>query len=606
SARDVLVQALLDAPMFGARWRWNATNALALPRMSGGRKVPPQLQRMRAEDLLAAVFPDQVACLENIVGEREVPEHPLVEQTMADCLDEAMDTEGWLALLRRIFAGEVVIEARELTEPSPFAAEAINARPYAFLDDAPLEERRTRAVQSRRYADPESPDDLGRLDPEAIEAVRREAWPQARDRHELHEALTAVVALADDEVAPWREWLDALVAEGRALRFERDGAPGLWIATERLPLLLAALADGRAVAPVAPPGEFARPSGEPDEALREIVRGRLGALGPVTLAQVAQPIGLPEAGVEAALLALQAEGFVMGGRFSAGEPNAPMEWCERHLLARIHRYTLNRLRREIEPVEPREFMRFLFEWQHLAEDSRVEGPESLVAVLAQLEGFEAPAAAWEPELLAARIRDYDSAWLDEQCTSGRIAWTRLRAADAGVGGGSLRQTPLLLLPRRHAGHWTRLAPAPEDAGLSPRARRVIDFLERNGASFFDEIAEGARLLRTEVEAALAEGVARGRVHCDSFFGLRSLLVPPSRRVATSGRRRRSPSGSGIQDAGRWAPVRRAPVADRVGEEESIEHIVRTLLKRYGVVCWRMLEREAAWLPPWRRMVRVLQ
>src|SRR5690606_10132273 len=239
TARDVLVQALLDAPMFGARWRWNATNALALPRMSGGRKVPPQLQRMRAEDLLAAVFPDQVACLENIVGEREVPDHPLVEQTMTDCTAEAMNTEGWLAVLRRIHAGEIAIEARELTEPSPFAAEAINARPYAFLDDAPLEERRTRAVQSRRYVDPESPDDLGRLDPEAIEAVRREAWPQARDRHELHDALNTVVALADDEVAPWREWLDALVAEGRALRFGREGAPGLWTATERLPLLLA-------------------------------------------------------------------------------------------------------------------------------------------------------------------------------------------------------------------------------------------------------------------------------------------------------------------------------------------------------------------------------
>lgn len=607
TARDVLVQALLDAPMFGARWRWNATNALALPRMSGGRKVPPQLQRMRAEDLLAAVFPDQVACLENIVGEREVPDHPLVEQTMTDCLDEAMNTEGWLAVLRRIHAGEITIEARELTEPSPFAAEAINARPYAFLDDAPLEERRTRAVQSRRYVDPESPDDLGRLDPEAIEAVRREAWPQARDRHELHDALNTVVALADDEVAPWREWLDALVAEGRALRFGREGAPGLWTATERLPLLLAVFPGGRAVGAGALPEAFSRPSAEPDQALREIVRGRLGALGPVTLGQLARPVGLPEPGVEAALLALQGEGFVMAGRFSATAPDAPTEWCERHLLARIHRYTLNRLRREIEPVEPRDFMRFLFEWQHLAEDCRVEGPESLIAVLGQLEGYEAPAAAWEPELLSARVRDYDGAWLDEQCTSGRMAWTRLRAADPGAGGGgSLRQTPLLLLPRRHAGHWTRMAPGPEDDGLSPRARRVVDFLDENGASFFDEIAEGTRLLRTELEAALAEAVARGRVHCDSFFGLRSLLVPPSRRVESRGRRRRTPSWSGIQDAGRWAPVRRAPAPDRVGEEEAIEHIVRTLLKRYGVLCWRMLEREAAWLPPWRRMLRVLQ
>src|SRR5690606_838023 len=321
------------------------------------------------------------------------------------------------------------------------------------------------------------------------------------------------------EIAQWRSCLDEIRAERGALSFGRDGAPSLWIATERLPLLLAACPGGRAVTAVAPPAEFSSPLAESDDALRELVRGRLGALGPVTLAELARPLGLGESAVEVALLALQAEGFVMGGRFSAEppgasdkppgaadeSPGAPMEWCERPLLARIHRYTLNRLRREIEPVEPRDFMRFLFEWQHLAEDSRVEGPESLVAVLAQLEGFEAPAACWEPELLAARIRDYDSAWLDEQCTSGRIAWTRLRAADAGAGpgGGSLRQTPLLLLPRRHANRWTRLAPQAEDAGLSPRARRLIDFLADNGASFFDEIADGARLLRTELEAALA-------------------------------------------------------------------------------------------------------
>src|SRR5690606_25953881 len=397
SARDVLVQALLDAPMFGARRRWNATNALALPRMASGRKVPPQLQRTRAEELLATAFPDQVACLENIAGEREVPDHPLVGQTMADCLDEAMDTEGWLALLRRIATGEVAVEARDLTAPSPFAAEAINARPYAFLDDAPLEERRTRAVQSRRYSDPESPDELGRLDPEAIAAVRREAWPQARDRHELHEALNSVVALTDAEVAPWRAWLDALLAEGRAVRFERDDAPPLWVATERLPVLLAVCPGGRAITEALLPAEFTSALGEPHDAMRELVRGRLSALGPVLLAELARPLGLGEASVEAALLALQSEGFVMAAHFSANPPGAAMEWCERHLLARIHRYTLNRLRREIEPVEPRDFVRFLFEWQHLAEGNRVEGPESLVAVLAQLEGFEAPAACWEPE-----------------------------------------------------------------------------------------------------------------------------------------------------------------------------------------------------------------
>ena len=629
SAREVLIQALLDAPMFGARWRWAATNALALPRMASGCKVPPQLQRMRAEDLLASVFPDQVACLENIVGEREVPDHPLVDQTLADCLDEAMDTEGWLSLLRRLEAGEITVSARDLAAPSPFAAEAINARPYAFLDDAPLEERRTRAVQSRRFADPASPDDLGRLDAEAIEAVRREAWPQARDRHELHEALVGIVALTEIEVAPWRDALAALVADGRATRLERAGAPALWVATERLPLLTAALSGARstppgpvtAIPPVSVPAEIAALPQDPDVALRELIRGRLGALGPVTVAELARPLGIAPSAVEAALVALQGEGFVMAGAFSgqrsrvdagvdggASSAMAGMEWCERHLLARIHRYTLGRLRREIEPVEPRDFMPFLFEWQHLAADSRVEGPDAVAAVLAQLEGFEAPAACWEPELLAARIADYAGAWLDELCTSGRIRWARLRAAavDAGPGAGSLRQMPMLLLPRRHASHWTCLAPATEEAALSPKARRVVDFLADQGASFVDEILDGTRLLRTELETALAEAVARGHVHCDSFFGLRSLLVPPSRRVASTGRRRRNPTWSGIEDAGRWALARRAERPDARVEDDAIEHIARTLLRRYGVVCWRILEREANWLPPWRRLVRVLQ
>ncbi len=651
SAREVLIQALLDAPMFGARWRWNATNALALPRMSAGRKVAPQLQRMRAEDLLASVFPDQVACAENLVGEREVPDHPLVDQTLDDCLDVAMDSAGWLALLARIESGEIEIIARDLTAPSPFAAEIINARPYAFLDDAPLEERRTQAVQSRRFADPGSPDDLGRLDPEAIAAVREEAWPQARDRHELHEVLNGIVALTEAEVAcaeadeplaqtdepaatgegrraasGWRAWLAALAAEGRATRLIRADGPALWVVTERLALVLAALGSpaARLDPEVVVPEAFRSVSGTVEDALRELVRGRLGALGPVTATALATPLGLDAEAVERALVALQTEGFVMAGHFTT--PAVHQEWCERHLLARIHRYTLSRLRREIEPVEPRDFQRFLFGWQHLTEATRVEGPDALAAVLGQLEGFEAPAATWEPELLMARVGDYTSGWLDELCTSGRITWTRLRAAPADpdgarrsatgpTGGGSLKQTPLLLLPRRHAAHWVRLAPSIEDATLSPKAKRIVDFLAGVGASFLDEIADGTRLLRSELETALAEAVARGRVHCDSYAGLRSLLVPPSRRVNRGAHRRRGPAWSGIQDAGRWALVRRSgdrpaaaadAAADANADADAIEHVARTLLRRYGIVCWRLLEREASWLPPWRRLVRVLQ
>ncbi len=635
SALDVLVQALLDAPLFGVRWRWNATTALALPRFLGGRKVAPQLQRMKSEDLLASIFPDQVACAENLVGDRAVPDHPLVAQTLDDCLHEAMDSDGWLALLRGIESGRIAVRACDLPAPSPLAAEAINARPYAFLDDAPLEERRTQAVQGRRYGDPQAAGELGRLDADAIASVREEAWPQAGTADEMHELATGIgaVTAADVQREPaWLPLLQSLAGDGRAtcLLVGQPGAPLLWITTERLPQLRAVHPGAREEPIVTVPAEFAAEAWSREEALRELVRSRLTALGPVTAAAIAAPLGVAESDVAQALLALQQEGYVLGGRFSPD--SAGDEWCERHLLARIHRYTLRRLRREIEPVERRDFARFLFDWQHLGPDTRVEGPEALAGILAQLEGFEAPAAAWEAELLPARVADYAMAWLDDLCTAGRTQWLRLRpdarraergpseddAASGGGAGHSLRATPLLLLPRRHAGHWARLAPPAEaEVAIGPRALRVLEHLREHGASFFDEIADDARLLRTELEDALAELVARGLVHCDSFAGLRSLLVPASRRSSPSGRRRRGASFSGIRDAGRWAIVRRpgghdaaaaAAQAGRPGQRrpdpEAVEHVARVLLRRYGVVCWRLLEREAAWLPPWRDLVRV--
>ncbi|MDH5822223.1 DEAD/DEAH box helicase [Luteimonas sp. RD2P54] len=633
SARDVLVQALLDAPLFGVRWRWNATTALALPRFSGGRKVAPQLQRMRSEDLLATVFPDQVACLENIVGEREVPDHPLVAQTLRDCLDEAMDSEGWLRLLGRIEAGAVEVLARDLTAPSPLAAEAINARPYAFLDDAPLEERRTQAVQARRYADPESADDLGRLDPEAIAEVRAQAWPEVRSADEMHDALMGLgcVTAAEARRDPaWRAMLEALADGGRATLVLRAGgdrpgqaavagggeaavpeqspaaaAPGCWVAAERLPQLLA-LQPGAALQPrIRVPDEYAGVAWTPEDAAAELLRSRLSGLGPTPAAELAHALGLSPAQAEAALLRLQQDGYAMQGRFTSGAE--AIEWCERHLLARIHRYTLGRLRREIEPVPARDFLRFLFDWQRVSGTVRAAGAEALAGVLSQLEGFEAPAAAWEAELLPARVAGYSPGWLDEQCTAGRTLWTRLRAHEAepgaGRGSGSVRATPVVLLPRRSAAHWARLAPPVADpAALSSRARRLAAHLDTHGASFFDEIADATGLLRTELEDALAELVARGHAHCDSFAGLRALLVPAAKRAPARGRRRR-PLLTGIADAGRWAPVRRPP-ATAGGDAEALEHVARVLLRRYGVVCWRVLEREAAWLPPWRELSRV--
>ncbi|WP_312394919.1 DEAD/DEAH box helicase [Stutzerimonas kunmingensis] len=608
SAEQVLIQALLDAPLFGVRWRWIATTALALPRMAGGRKVAPQLQRMKSDDLLATVFPDQVACLENIVGEREIPDHPLVRQTLDDCLHEAMDSEGWLALLRRMEGGQVELLARDLHAPSPLAMEILGARPYAFLDDAPLEERRTQAVLARRWSDPESADDLGALDPEAIAAVREEAWPEARSADELHEALTALGCIAEAETAAqpqWREWLAELARGGRATRMQVAHDRVLWLPLERLMLL-------RAIYPQAPfqphlqaPGGYDQPI-EEEAALVELIRARLSGFGPLPVALIARPLALPASAVAAALVRLESQGYVMRGRFSAGAVEE--EWCERHLLARIHRYTVKRLRREIEPVERVDFMRFLADWQHLSATTRMQGREALATVVEQLEGFQAAAAAWEADLLPARLKDYGGTWLDELCRSGRIVWTRL-AGRLRASGGPVRGTPIVLLPRRQLPTWYALAsdaPAPE---LSSRAQRVFECLNAQGALFFDELQHDAHLLRSELEDALGELVVVGLVNADSFAGLRALLAPASKRSRTARRSRGGAFIGGMDDAGRWALVRKSGAGEEEArtpafDAEALEHIARVLLRRYGVVCWRLLAREADWLPPWRDLLRV--
>ncbi len=615
SAEQVLVQALLDAPLFPARFRWNATTALALPRFIGGKKVAPQLQRMKSEDLMATVFPDQVACLENIVGEREVPDHPLVAQTMHDCLREAMDVDGLLALLRALESGEVKVVARDLTGPSPFTAEILSARPYAFLDDAPLEERRTRAVQARGFGGVEQAGDLGRLDPAAVEAAREDAWPQAGSVDEMHEALMGAGAISqgEAEASGWCELLQALAQVRRATRVSPAVAgtgtgampvrvDPLWVTAERLPQLQAVHPDAAVDPNIDVPAAYAQAWAR-DDALRELVRARLGAMGPVPAAAIAAALVVPSADVDFALLALEQEGFVMRGRFSPGA--AVDEWCERHLLARIHRNTLGKLRREIEPVEVRDYVRFLCDWQRVSPATRGSGPDVLASVLAQLEGFEAAAGSWESELLPARINDYSIAWLDDLCTAGRIAWTRLRAG--GGDGGVVRAAPIVLLPRRELARWTRLATGnrDDDASVSSRAQIVMDCLQQHGASFFDELVDATGLLHTELEDALGELVARGRVGCDSYSGLRALLMPASKRPSNFGRGGRRASLMGIADAGRWSSARRVD-GDGKADPEMLEHVARVLLRRYGVVCWRLLEREAPWLPPWRELLRVYQ
>ena len=648
TVRDVLTQALLDAPIFEVRWRWNANISLALPRFRGGSKVPPNIQRMQAEDLVAAVFPDQIACAENLSGPREIPDHPLVRQTIDDALHEAMDVAGLESLLTRLRDGAIRVVARDLTEPSPLAAEVLDARPYAFLDDAPLEERRTRAVTMRRGLDPDSAADIGRLDASAIERVREEAWPQAASPDEAHDALvvlgfatsaeviagrpadTAAAAhhLAAGSRSAWSTYLDALVADGRATRVRAPGnGPVLWCAAERLCEVQAALGGGIADPALDLP-ESLRTAPARDAALTELVRARLGCLGPVTAARLASDLGLTAVDVDVALIGLEAEGCVLRGRFTPDTTS--IEWCERRLLARIHRYTLGRLRSEIAPASRAEFVRFLFEWQRVDPDDRREGDEALAAVVAELEGFVAPAAAWEEEILPARIAGFAPDMLDRLCHAGRVSWARPAPPVRGPARrsfGPIRSTPIALFSRqgrRQAPLWLAPSAVDDDRGnrsarepaalprganellpgpapcespaassLSSGVRGILAYLGDRGASFFDDICAETGTRAPDAAAALGELIARGLVSADGFAGLRAFTRPSARRLRA------------VAEAGRWSCVPQRPADAAAADEGGAEAIARTLLRRYGVVFKTLLARES-FAVAWRDLLRVFR
>ena len=601
SVRELLVQALLDAPMFPIRWRWNAARALALPRQRGGRKVPAPLQRMESENLLAAVFPDQLACLENIAGDRVVPDHPLVAQTIEDCLHEVMDLEGLVKVLGRIEGGSVQCISRDLPEPSPLAHEILNAKPYAFLDDAPLEERRTQAVYLRRAASQDQAG-LGILDAAAIEKVATEAWPRALNADELHEALLLAGAMTETEIQRTTggstEWLDLLVGEGRAGRV----TDLLWAAAERIPMLRAVYGAAVRFSPV--PGLDDGVPWDRAAGVRELARGRLEISGPVTAASLADFCGLPRAEIESALLAIEAEGFILRGKFRSGASET--EWCDRRLLARIHRLTVNRLRAEIQPVSLADFHRFLLAWQRADEEHRAEGIEGLKAVLDLFDGYELPAAAWEPEVLALRVKDYKPVWLDQLCFTGRIGWGRLTSPAAnGHLATPVRSSPISVFARENLSHWLRLSPEQSDPVISPDAARVFELLKCGGASFFGEIVRQTALLPSRVEHALAELTALGRTTADSFEGLRALLIPEEKRkrFASSERRRRRASVTSVEFAGRWSLLRTCAPDCQPGHEESVGLHARALLRRYGVVFRRIIERESLKVS-WLELLRV--
>ena len=617
-----LVQAALAAPMFGTRWRWNATRALAVARMQGGKKVPMQIQRMRAEDLLAAVFPAQLACGDNNPGPIEPVKHPLVDETIANCLNEAMSLDGLRDVLARLERGEIRSVAVETPAPSPMSHEILNANPYAYLDDAPLEERRARAVSLRR-TDPDLAEGIGALDQAAIDEVRSQAWPDVRDADELHDVLQSLVLLPLGDLGDWQTWLEELVASGRATiaRWQTtNGSPepsdacAAVVAAERVDVFRHLVPEARLEpALVAPRGSPLAENRE--QALAAAVRGWLECLGPTTTRALAARLGLPVGAVEIATAALELDGAALRGRFTPGV--AEEEWCERRLLARIHRLTLGRLRREIEPVSAADFIRFLLRWQHVFPGALLHGRDGVAAVIRQLHGLELPAPAWEKSVLPARVEKYAPGLLDELCFSGIVAWGRcslpgelpVRRRRARRVAPS-RVAPLALMMREEMTDLVADDAGEREArlaGLSRAARDALAFLARAGASFLNDVARGTGLLPAAAEEALWELVARGLVTGDGFAGLRTLLTPdekrrPERRVRLRAVRGGRSSARALP-VGRWSLLHGTETVPRDGA--SAERSALQLLRRYGVVMREVLARETL-APPWRSLLGVLR
>jgi ATP-dependent Lhr-like helicase len=629
TVQPVLEQASLASPIFATRWRWDACRALALLRFQGGKKVPPQIQRIRSDDLLASVFPDVAACQENVEGDIQIPDHPLVHEVMKDVLTEAMDIEGLQKLLRGISDGSIRCVAVDTPVPSQFSHEILNANPYAYLDDAPLEERRARAVEMRRVLPESVLEEVGKLEPAAIAQVREEAWPDVRDADELHDVLHTLGTLPEDcpspvgavdenalvttiakAADPWRHFFESLVFQGRAVvasvdkgesSSEQPTACGrYWVAAEKV-RSFSLLFPSAKFEPT--PSEIDGPVPSREDALLSMVTGWMSHLGPTSASQLGHTLGLSATEIEKALLRMEASGSILRGKFT--DPRVQeIEWCDRRLLARIHRLTVATLRRQIEPVTAAQFMRWLLRWQHIAPGTQVVGERGTLEVLRQLQGFEIPANAWERHVLARRIADYDPKWLDQLCLTGAVGWGRLSPHPATLedsADGKRRVIPTSVAPitffvREEADWMTPKHPAaeqPEGRGLSPGARQVLDFLRQRGASFFADVVRGTGKLKAEVETALWELVAGGLITADGFDNLRSLIDPKRRAGQGSGRMARPRHSSG-----RWALLH---TDDGVEKNRSVESACWMLLKRYGVVFRDVIAREAN-LPTWRELL----
>ncbi len=671
-------QAVLIVPIFQNRWRWNATRALQVSRAKLGKKVPPALQRFRSEDLLTAVFPKLTGCQENVVGDIELPDHPLVKQTMDDCLYEAHDMDALKEVLGRIERGEIELLARDTREPSPFSYELINANPYAFLDGGEVAERRARAVSTRRSLTVESVQDLGRLDPEAISQVVAEAQPLVRNADELHDALLSRVLLPEKEGLDWREFFQELVADGRATEVrwstkEENIEQTAWAATERIPAVIAAFPDSTWNPAVTVPEEVQR-DWETTDARVALVRGLLEICGPITGEMVKERIGITSGQATASLEALEGEGVVLRGRFTApaskemtddksslvieapdesGESrNFPSvtstEWCHRRLLARIHRLTMDGLRKQIEPVSVDVFLRFLTRHQGVSWSHRRGGSNGLFEVIAQLQGLDIPSVAWERDILPLRIENYQAEWLDELCLTGEVGWGRLfpppRNPDKSRPMASLtRVAPISFFLREDAVWLGTRSPELDFDGLSSPARQIYELLESRGAMFAADILTATRMLNDHLDDALGELVARGFLTADGFAGLRGLVgekLSPSRRPGRQKVERKRTTKAAI---GRWSiriavrpstelesspnsnrdrlvpsdtsaksqPLNETKPAEPIGDNPRVirervnEDWAWQLLRRWGVVFRDLLAREDG-APAWYELLQVLR
>ena len=615
--RDTLIQAMLDAPMFDVRWRWNATIALAIQRNRAGKRVAPQLQRMQSEDLIAQVFPDQIACFENIDGQREIPDHPLVAQTINDCLTEAMDIDMLENILLNIEKNNIDLISRDLREPSPFAQEIINARPYAFLDDTEFFERRVNAVRTRSWLDPSEATELSNLDPESIKHVKNEAWPQAKSADELHYALSIYGYITSTEIInnEWGHILELLRFDSRAFciittnckKVDNDDKR-IWIATERFAQFRTIFPHIENTFEYNIPDFISNQNWSFEEALKEIIRGRLEALGPVCINRFIEETGITENNIKSALAALESEGFVFRGHFTNKKGNE--EWCERRLLQRIHRYSIDSLRESIKPVSVQDFMRFLFFHHGVTENNEMQtGLSSLEKTLRQLEGYVSAAVSWERDIITTRIKDYDPEWLDILCTSGKFTWGRLEPPKTkGKGSPSpVKRTPISFMRRENLELWNLLSSVNiSNFDYTSSTKLIMEYLDNNGASFFNEIIKNTSLLKSQVQQGLAELVAYGAVSCDNYSGLRALLTPGYNSNRSNSRRRKKSPVYGIENAGRWTLMHKNNTNTEIEYDyKDLEKLALIFIDRWGVVFRTILENES-FAPPWRILVRVLR